>query len=48
MQTLLNIAQFMLENMWRGAKYMDTHQVGWALLSAVIAIWLITHSGLVI
>ena len=48
MQTLLNLAQFILANMWRGPMGMDLCQVVWALLSAASSIWLISQSGPVV
>ena len=48
MQTLLNVAQFVLENIWRRTMGMDICQVVWVLLSAVSTLWLLSRSGPVI
>ena len=48
MQSLLNVAQFMLANMWRGALAVDICQAAWVLLSTIRGLWLISHLGPVV
>ena len=48
MQSLLNAAQIILENMQMGALGVNLYQVACVLLITLSALWLISHSGPVV